>query len=82
MNRNVIDRMAGSPFESIPAHHTPVRGRGSTHARFTSRAVQSSTHAAELKLVTHADRLLQDRVRALLVAGTVPEIAHYVAPNE
>jgi hypothetical protein len=39
-------------------------------------------HLRQHERVTNEDRLQQDRVHALLVAGSKPEISHYVAPSK
>lgn len=39
-------------------------------------------HLRQHERVTDADRVLQSDIRELLVAGTEPVVAHYVAPNE
>jgi MFS family permease len=39
-------------------------------------------HLRQHERVTSADRVLQDSVHGLLVPGSKPEIAHYVAPGE
>jgi predicted MFS family arabinose efflux permease len=37
-------------------------------------------HLRQHERVTGADRLLQSEIRALLVSGSQPEVAHYIAP--
>ena len=39
-------------------------------------------HLRQHERVTNADRMLQDSVRGMLVAGSEPEIMHYVAPAD
>lgn len=39
-------------------------------------------HLRQHERVTNADRVLQDRLRGMLVAGSEPEIMHYVAPAD
>jgi hypothetical protein len=39
-------------------------------------------HLRQHERVTDDDRILQERIRGLLVEGTVPRVSHYVAPSE